>query len=140
MIDWNAMTQELKIDEGFKPCVYQCTAGKPTIGYGHNLEDNELPEPIAENLLIHDYMKFYDKLCEHQWFCEMDDYRKRIIINMAYNIGISGLLRFRNMIAAIRNKDFNEAADEMVNSNWYDQVGSRSVRLVKMMRNGPSSQ
>ena len=136
MIDRDLMTNELKADEGFRPCVYACTAGKQTVGYGHNLEDAELPEHIARDLLQYDYMKVYVELSNWQWFCEMDDYRKRIIINMGFNLGVNGVLKFKKMISAIMNKDFNEAANQMQDSNWYNQVGFRAARLIKMMREG----
>jgi lysozyme len=136
MIDWLKLSDELKVDEGFRSRVYECTAGKQTIGYGHNLEDCDLPVPVAEALLKHDYMEVYTQLTDWQWFCELDDYRKRIIINMGFNMGVNGVLKFKMMINAIMDKDYNEAANQMENSNWYNQVGYRAVRLVAAMRNG----
>ena len=136
MIDWAKMTGELKRDEGFRACVYQCTAGKQTVGYGHNLEDTPMSERVAEILLIADYMLIYEQLCEFDWFLSLDDLRKRVIINMAYNLGVTGVLKFKKMIEAIHAKDYQWAADEMVDSRWYQQVGDRAVRLENMMRDG----
>ena len=136
MIDWDRLKNQLKVDEGFRACVYQCSAGKATVGYGHNLEDEEMPEHIASALLEWKYMKVHEQLSDWQWYCELDDYRKEIIINMAFNVGVNGLLRFKKMINAIMDRDYQKAADEMVNSNWYNQVGFRAVRLVERMRIG----
>ena len=83
MINWQELQKELKRDEGFRSKVYTCSAGKLTVGYGHNLEDNDLPEHIASDLLITEYMEVHEQLSNDQWYCELDDYRKRIMINMA---------------------------------------------------------
>lgn len=136
MIDWHTLSDELKRDEGFKSRVYQCTAGKLTVGFGHNLEDNDLSESVAEMQLNIDIMEIHEELSNLQWYCELDDFRKRILINMAFNLGMNGLMKFRKMIDALIIKDYETAADEMVDSNWYHQVGQRSVRLVSMMREG----
>ena len=134
MLDMPQLAEELKRDEGFEEFVYDCSAGYKTIGYGHNLETTPFPEYIAEKLLHHNIaMKLAE--CERfPWFYELSDVRKRVIINMVYNIGGAGVLKFRNMIAAINAKDWELAADEMMDSNWYNQVGDRAVRLVNMMR------
>lgn len=72
----------------------------------------------------------------YTWYNELDEIRKKIIIDMVFNLGISGFLSFKNTIQAIKDKDYNLAAKEMVNSRWYRQVGTRSKRLVEMMKSG----
>jgi lysozyme len=136
MIDWESLAAELKRDEGFKPRVYSCSAGKQTVGYGHNLEDCDMTEFVAGILLKHDYTSVHSQLSEWQWYCELDDYRKRIIINMGFNLGVNGLLKFKKMITSIIDRDYEEAAIQMVDSKWYRQVGNRAVRLSQMMAEG----
>jgi len=136
MIDISSLKGELKRDEGFEPRVYTCSAGKQTIGYGWNFEDNDLPVRIANELLEYAIMEKIVQLSNHQWFCELDDARKKLITNMAFNIGVNGVLRFKKMIAAIEAKDYDLAADEMKDSKWYKQVGDRAKRLVVVMKRG----
>ena len=130
------MVNELKRDEGFRGCVYTCTAGKLTVGYGHNLEAKAIPEPIAEKMLNSDIGDCLVSCERFDWFYGLSDVRQRVIVNMVFNIGASGVERFAKMILAIVAGDYDKAADEMVNSRWYNQVGNRAVRLVDMMREG----
>jgi lysozyme len=58
----------------------------------------------------------------------------RVLVNMAFNIGRSRLSKFKKMLHAIEEGDYNKAADEMVDSKWYSQVGRRSKELVNIMR------
>jgi len=135
-IDIEKLMNELKVDEGFRDKVYKCSAGKLTIGYGWNLEDNELPERIAEMMLsyaIGDKLQSLERL---SWWCGLNDARKRAIVNMAFNIGVAGVLKFKKMIAAIEREDFSQAALEMDDSKWSKQVGARADRLILMMNRG----
>lgn len=136
MLDIQKMVDELKRDEGFKGLVYTCTAGKQTIGYGQNIEDNPIPEYIAEAWLNHDIREIEERLCDFEWFAPMPDARQRVIVNMAFNLGLNGMLGFKKMIAAIKIGDYEQAGEEMINSRWYVQVGDRAKRLVLMMKKG----
>ena len=135
-IDIEKLMNELKVDEGFRDKVYKCSAGKLTIGYGWNLEDSELPKRIAEMMLsyaIGDKLQSLERL---SWWCGLNDARKRAIVNMAFNIGVAGVLKFKKMIAAIEREDFSQAALEMDDSKWSKQVGARADRLILMMNRG----
>ena len=134
MIDIGLLAEELKRDEGFKDKVYKCSAGKLTIAYGHNIEDNPIPERIASLLLDHDIGQAIAG-CENAfpWFYPLSPVRKRVIINMVFNIGVSGVSKFKNMIAAIEGEDWTEAGRQMLNSKWRSQVGQRAERLATMM-------
>lgn len=136
MIDRQKLSEELKRDEGFRGCVYECSAGKKTIGYGHNIEDVPIPERIAEQLLDYDMANCIAQCERWAWFHGLDGIRQRAIVNMVFNIGWSGVSRFSRMIAAIERGQYDVAADEMKDSLWYNQVGARAERLVKMMREG----
>jgi len=135
-IDVELLVEELKRDEGYRAQVYQCSAGVATVGYGHNLEQGRIPEYIAEKLLHHDIGEAIADCESLNWFYTLDAVRKRVIVNMMFNIGMTRLLGFKKMIAAIELKDYNRAADEMYDSKWRVQVGDRAKRLVEMMRNG----
>ena len=63
----------------------------------------------------------------------MSDVRQAVLIDMCYNLGYSGLMKFKNMIKAFADGNFERAAIEMEDSRWYKQVGDRSERLKKMV-------
>ena len=136
MIDLLQMLEELKRDEGFKDKVYMCTAGKLTIGYGHNLEDNPISPEVAERILSTDTVGALEQCEQFNWFHTLDPVRQRVIVNMVFNIGFNGVSKFQKMIEAIIVGDYEIAAEEMIDSLWYGQVGERAERLVHMMRYG----
>ena len=135
-IDIGLLAEELKRDEGFRECVYKCSAGKLTVGYGHNIEDNPMPELIAEKLLHHDIAGALADCERFDWFFELDGVRQRVIVNMVFNIGANGVSKFKKMIAAIEEKRYSLAASEMLDSRWANQVGRRALRLSDMMHKG----
>lgn len=65
-----------------------------------------------------------------------DEVRANILLDMAYNMGTTGLLKFKNMLSAVDRGDYKSAAEHMKDSNWYRQVGRRSKALVNMMISG----
>lgn len=66
-------------------------------------------------------------------FKEFDEEVKQIVANMIFNLGVNRFRGFRRMIAAINDKNFKEAARQMIDSKWYGEVKSRSKRLVSRM-------
>lgn len=135
-IDIEKIASDLKADEGFRDKIYTCSAGANTIGYGFNLDANPFPESIASKLLDHGIGETMRDCSRHDWYYELNDNRRQVIINMAFNLGITRLCGFKNMIKAIYAHDWDEAANQMQDSNWYNQVGYRAVRLVAEMRAG----
>jgi lysozyme len=71
--------------------------------------------------------------------CSIDSVRADVLVNMAFNMGVNGLLKFKKMIAAIDDRNYDEAAIEMLNSRWAVQVGKRANELSKQMRTGEYS-
>ena len=134
--DLNKMVDELKRDEGKAPdnIGYICPGGYWTIGYGHNIQTNPIPERIAETLLVHDIATVLGQCESFDWFYPLSDIRKRVIVNMVFNIGVTGVSKFKKMIAAIEAEDWYLAAVEMADSKWFRQVGDRALRLAQMMK------
>ena len=62
--------------------------------------------------------------------------RQNVLVNMAFNLGIYGLLRFKKMLLAVEKQDWDEAANQMLDSRWSKQVGNRSKELADIMRQG----
>lgn len=127
----------IKRYEGFSRLPYVCVRGRQTIGYGHNLDASPITERAAEVILEDDVQTALDEARRSvSNFDDLSPARKAVLVDMAFNLGGEGLRKFRRMIAAIEAEDFNGAADEMVNSRWYHQVGNRSRELVEKMREG----
>jgi len=122
--------------EGLRLDLYQCPAGKWTIGYGHNLEANGISERIAEAILAEDIHAVEGQLRQYFWFENLDPARKAAVTDMAFNLGISGFSKFHTMITALANGDFVLAANAAMDSKWFTQVGNRGKRIVEILRIG----
>ena len=70
------------------------------------------------------------------WWRGLDDVRQRVLVNMAFNLGITRLLGFKNTLAAMQAGNYADAAKGMLDSKWATQVGARATRLAAMMRDG----
>ncbi|WP_372809443.1 glycoside hydrolase family protein [Litorivivens sp.] len=115
---------------------YKCSADKWTACYGRNIEDMGFSQDEADYLLQNDIARVRRELEARGIISGLDDVREAVAMDMCYNLGINRLLKFRKFISALRVKDFDRAAREMVDSKWYRQVGTRAKRLVKMMKTG----
>lgn len=125
----------IKEDEGLRLKPYRCTAGKLTIGYGRNLEDAGITEGEALHMLRRDLLRVTLQLDNRiGYFHNLSEVRRAVLINMAYNLGVNGLLRFKKMFGAIERKDWFAASREMMDSKWATQVGNRAKRLAWMMK------
>lgn len=124
----------IKRHEGFRSEMYTDTTGHSTIGYGFNLEAIKLPRAVAELWLAFELEKLQDKLNDYNWFNDLDHERQAVITDMAYNLGLAGLLEFKQMIEALRNNNYDKASIEMLDSRWATQVGRRATELSGIMR------
>jgi len=129
--------QQLPIDEGIRNKPYRDTVGKYTIGIGRNLDDIGVSEDEIALMLKNDIDRA-DKavrgICLS--FDHLSDARKAVLLNMCFNMGPTRLSGFVNMLGAIHEGNFDEAANQMLASRWAQQVGARAVRLAKAMREG----
>lgn len=151
-IDHQRMIAQLKRHEGTKRdssgnhIAYRCTAGALTIGYGHNLDANPVPginansklnDDQANRLLITDVLAVQKSLeANIPWAFKLDPARYAVLVNLAFNIGVGGLLGFKNTLAFIHVGDYKNAASNMLKSKWASQVGKRATELVEQMRSG----
>lgn len=129
--------EQLKRDEGVRLKPYRDSIGKLTIGVGRNLDDVGITEYEAEQLLQHDVTNAGEALRENlPWFDSLDDARKGVLLNMCFNLGIHGLLTFKNTLSLIQNGHYAAAAAAMLDSKWAAQVGPRAHRLSQQMEQG----
>lgn len=126
----------LKKHEGLRLKPYKDTVGKWTIGYGRNLDDVGISKKEAEYLLKNDIGKVKRNLKGIGWYEKLNNPRKSVIENMAFNLGYRGLMMFQRMIKAIKSDNYDKAANEMMDSKWANQVGYRAKELSKIMRSG----
>lgn len=115
---------------------YRDTVGKLTIGYGRNLDDKGISVDEAAYFLDDDIPYHTKELENFPFFNGLDDARKIVLADMSFNLGFKRLSGFRKMLAAVANKDYETAANEMLDSTWATQVGERAERLAEMMRTG----
>ena len=121
--------------EGLKLKPYTCPAGKLTIGVGRNIEDNGISEDEAMILLENDIKRCEAELVDI--FTEFYTYPENVqiaLIDMIFNLGKTRFLKFKNMIQAIKERDFLKASKEARNSRWCRQVRTRCDDVVEMMR------
>ena len=116
---------------------YRDSVGKLTIGIGHNLDDNGISKAAAYFIFREDISAAINGVLRAlPWISLLDEIRRAVLYNMAFNLGVSGLLGFKRMLAALDRKDYEEAAREMLDSKWAVQVGSRADELANMLRTG----
>lgn len=128
------VVQSIKKHEGFRKRMYEDTVGVPTIGYGFNLEQIELPKPVAELWLSFEIEKHQKELEQYDWYNNLDPVRQDVLLDMHYNLGHKRFMGFKKMIEAIKNKEYEEAARQMLDSKWAGQVGRRATDLAALMK------
>jgi len=116
---------------------YKCPAGKLTIGYGRNIEDNGITNGIAGQMLMLDLIEAKNLLIDNvPCFERLNEVRQSVLIDMSFNMGWPTLSKFKKMLAALEVGDYEEAGAQMEDSAWYRQVGGRAIVLVAMMESG----
>ena len=139
------LRKELEVDEGVKYEIYNDHLGYPTFGIGHLVIDTdpeygeEVGTPVSEDRVAEAFDKDVEIViddCERLYpdFDELPEECQLIIANMMFNMGRPRLSKFKGMKAGVDSRDWNKAADEMIDSAWYRQVPNRAGRLVKRMR------
>ena len=132
-----SLIEQLKRHEGRSLKPYKCTANKTTIGYGRNLDGNGISLEEAEIMLINDIREVESELSRKLMaFISLSKPRQDALVNMGFNLGVAGLLKFNNMIEALNHADYERAAREMLNSKWAKQVGKRADDLARQMKEG----
>jgi lysozyme len=144
--------RQLKLDEGFRTKAYKDTVGIWTIGYGYNMEanpqklsagvltslrDKGITEAYAAELLVKEVNAVEKQLQKYipTWEA-LGAPRQDVLINMGYNLGVPGLMKFKQTLALIQLHKYVETSDRMLQSLWARQVGDRAVRLANLMKKG----
>ena len=138
-MDRTKLTAQLTVDEGRKSRMYLDNATPPrwTIGVGFNLSDRALPDPIIDALLdwcIDNVQHELDSALP--WWRTMNDARQNALANMAFQMGIDKLMKFKNTLVLLKSGRWEAAADEAMNSDWARQTPNRAKRVTDMIRKG----
>lgn len=125
----------LRSHEGLRLNMYLDTLKNPTIGYGHNLAQRGISLDIAETLLMDDINSTTTELIE-AWpgFLNLTVNRKVAILDMAYNLGVPGFMKFERAIACLAIDDNDGAAHEILTSLWASQLPNRAKDIAKIVR------
>ena len=139
----DSLKEKIKIHEGFRDTIYLDTLNKKTIGYGHLIvhedkfvEGKAYPKEELEALFDKDFEKGWNLMIQ---FCEVNnldsisDDAKEILCEMIFQMGYSGVGKFKNMIKALQNNDTKTASIEMLDSRWAKQTPNRAKELSDHM-------
>ncbi len=161
-MNYEIFFEQLRIHEGCKLKPYQCSQGYMTIGIGRNLETNSLskeeqlalfgesglnPQDVisrletrgitideAEYLFTNDVEKVETELCERMKLDGHSGVRQAVLLNMGFQLGVTGLFNFKNAISAFESQDYEECAKQMLDSLWARQTPKRAEELAGQMR------
>ena len=130
------LLEKIKEHEGFVEHVYDDSLGIPTIGYGFAIKDLILDEDIAEEILIRKLEKLKRNAnARFKWLEDMPQEVQEVVLNMCYQLGVTGVSKFRKAISAMQEGEWSEAADEMLDSLWARQTPNRAKELSDIVRN-----
>ncbi len=143
----NLLVEWLKMEEGFRSRPYRDTVGVRTVGYGRNLVAHPLPhrdwasepctEAEAEQWLRNELSDMFFKLRDRKPLIEdLDPVRSAAVLNMAYQLGVAGVLGFRRMWAALEEGSYLEAALMAEDSKWAKQTPNRARRVCRALESG----
>ena len=137
------LLNQLRRHEGLRLKPYHCSENFLSLGYGRNLETNGISEAEAEFMLMNDLVACESELKDEGWYNQLDETRRAVVLNMAFNLGKPKLMQFKKFIGALSDDDYETASKEMVTgsdgvspSKWASQVGSRAYELADQMRTG----
>ena len=142
------LQEQLIRDEGVKLFVYDdandnpvvpgyTLVGHPTIGIGRALDTRGITMAEALYLNNDDIKDVQNGLLDSlPWLANLDVVRFAALENMAFNLGVNGLLEFTETLAAIKQGNYDLAAEDMLQSEWAQQVGDRAKRLAEQIKTG----
>lgn len=131
------LLDQIKEHEGLRLFPYKCPAGKLTIGYGHNLQDNGLTKTACEFILFEDIDEAKKNLYAvftKKFFETLSNNQKIALIDMMFNLGLSKFLTFKKFIKAVKERNWDKASAEIINSRAYQQNKSRYKKLSEQIK------
>ena len=134
------LKSQLLREEGAESCAYQDSLGFWTIGVGRLIDSRKgggLSNEEIDFLLENDIkVKTREVLLALPWVPRLSEPRQAVLIGMAFQMGIGGLLKFKRALGSIEDGQYAEAAVEMLESKWGNQTPERAYRMAKQMETG----
>lgn len=135
------LTRQLRSDEGVKAQAYQDHLGFWTIGVGRLIDARKpgsgLRPSEIDMLLQNDIDDRIEALTRRlPWFQNLDDARRGVLLNMSFQLGVDGLMGFKNTLRMVEDGDYMGAARNMMQSKWAEQTPKRAARMAEQMRTG----
>ena len=144
-MDLNLLREQLEIDEGRVDALYNDHLGYATFGVGHLVLESdpeygqEIGTPVSADRVIETFEQDSENVLRdcnilYEDFADLPSEAQQVIANMMFNMGRPRLSKFRGMKRGVDSRNWNDAADEMIDSAWYLQVPKRSKRLMRRIR------
>jgi lysozyme len=134
------LKSQLLREEGSESCAYQDSLGFWTIGVGRLIDPKKgggLSQDEIEYLLDNDIKKITEQVHKFlPWVSKLNEPRQAVLIGMAFQMGLRGLLQFKRTLGSIEDGHYSEAAAGMLDSTWAKQTPARAQRLAKQMETG----
>ncbi len=146
MIDLAPLITNLLAEEGMKRRGYDdandniltkgyTIIGTPTVGVGHNLEV-PLSAAAIKQILMDDIAPALAEAQSHGWFAALNQARQLAIVDMIFNLGGHGFDEFDTFIGYMKSGMYISAANDLVHTAWYREVGPRAVRIASIISTG----
>ncbi len=131
---------EGEVKKGGRHVAYKDHLGYLTLGCGRLIDERRgggLSDAEAEYLLSNDIREKTEELkAAIPWIDSLSETRRSALINMSFQLGVDGLLKFKKTLALIEKKEYHKASKEMLNSLWARQTPSRAMRISRQIRTG----
>jgi len=136
-----SLTQQLKRDEGVRSTAYKDSLGYLTIGVGRLIDERRIGAGLRKDeidyLLANDINDRIEQLKKRiPWFTGLTGARQGALLNMAFQLGVDGVLSFKNTLALIEQGNYEGAAQQMLLSKWAQQTPQRAKRVAEQIRSG----
>ncbi len=130
MPDFKALIERIGVNEGFRSKPYQCSEGVWTIGHGLTWLTEEESLHILTGRISQLHLKLSEKL---DWYDDLPPEIQGVVIEMCYQMGFSGFLKFKKAIAHMKSKEWQLASKEMLDSLWARQTSNRANQLAQIV-------
>lgn len=128
--------RRIRQHEGYRQFPYKDTVDVLTIGIGRNLEAKGLNHDEVELMFNNDFRDAEQAAASLDCWTRCNEVRRGVLVEMVFQMGLGGVLTFEKFLAAAEDEDWEEAADEMLDSRWARQTPRRARTLADTMRNG----
>lgn len=136
-MDEGKIITDLKRDEGFRSHAYQDHLGYWTIGIGRMIDKRKgggISKEEADYLLLNDIWRVLDQLRDNlPWFDQLSESQQRALVNMGFQLGVGGVLKFRRMLAHLKSGNGEAARQEALDSLWARQTPYRALRVANLL-------